>query len=287
MTAGKRFWKLLTRDLWRPFRSRPCDARDLSDILQNANDRLLIELDVFNIINRALNAGNTQVRDIMVPRPRMKTLKADGSLEQWINEIIDGKHSRYPVVDGSLDKVIGLLLPKDLLPFITRQQEQPISDMDLKQLLRTANFVPESQSLSQLLGFLRKRRSHLALVLDEHGGVSGLVTMEDALEEIIGEIEDEHDPLTVENILNTGDSQWEVNALTPIDEINRVIGHKLPSGGVETIGGLVAQKLERVPEHNDEIQIDGLQIKVLSAQRRRAELLEITRISDHSDTTQQ
>ena len=269
-TGQSRLSALLSKALGK----RPQDIDKLYRMLQKAQADRLIDPEVYNIFRRSMRASSKQARDIMVPRPQVRFLRAESSLDDWIDQIVSSKHSRYPVVDGSLDKVVGMLLPKDLLPYMRSDSGQTMPKLET--LLRTPYFVPESQRMHELLANFRKRRSHLALVMDEHGGIAGLVTLEDALEEIIGEIEDEHDIRLGQNIYPKGTDNWEVNALTPIEEFNRYFGTDLNDRNVETIGGLITLKLQHVPRTDDELVLEDLRVKVLHAQQRRAELLRVS-----------
>lgn len=253
----------------------PGNREELESVLMRSADRGLVPREVYKIMYHALQSSSKRVRDIMVPRTSMSVIKQKDTLKDWVEEIIKSKHSRYPVIAKELDKVIGMLLPKDLLPYISRGAE--VDAKQMKQLMRPAHFVPETQHLFTLMTNFRRQRSHMAIVVNEHGGTAGLVTLEDALEEIIGEIEDEHDVDRQEMICRLHDNKWEVNALISVPEFNRYFSTNIRDAKVETVGGWIAQKLGRVPKLSDTVALKPYKIKVIRAQKRRAEQLHITR----------
>ncbi len=254
------------------FSSEPRTRQELSEVMDLARDNELIDDDAQSIIEGALQVADMQVRDIMVQRSQMKVIKAGGSLQEILPQIIDSAHSRYPVIGESPDDILGILLVKDLLPQIL------IADKDnfnVENLLRTCNVVPESKRLNILLREFRQNRNHMALVIDEYGSVAGLVTIEDVLEEIVGEIEDETD-IEIDAFirkLDTGD--YMVKALTPIDDFNDEFGVDFSDDEFDTIGGLVMQQFGYLPSPDETAIMQGFEFKVIGADQRKIESLRV------------
>jgi magnesium and cobalt transporter len=210
-----------------------------------------------------------QVREIMVPRSQMKLIKAGSPIEEILPLIIDSSHSRFPVVGESTDDLRGILLAKDLLPLLLNNER----DFDLEPLLRTAHIVPESKRLNVLLREFRENRNHMVVVIDEYGDIAGLATIEDVLEEIVGEIEDETDAEEDAFIKKISDGDYIIKALAPIEEINQELGTDFNDDEVDTIGGIVTQHFGHVPQLNEEATIDNSHFKILKADNRRVHLL--------------
>lgn len=248
-------------------------------MLRDAQQRDLLDRDSLDMIEGVLQVSEMQVRDIMIPRAQMHVVDANKSPDEFLQHVIDEAHSRYPMIDGDKDKVIGILLAKDLLRFFQRREKK--SDFDLDDILRPAVFIPESKRLDVLLRDFRANRNHMAIVVDEYGGVSGLVTIEDVLEQIVGEIEDEHD---IEDddamILARGNGRYVVKALLPIEDFNTHFKTTYEPDDIDTIGGLVLTALEHVPKRGETVDLDGLHIKVLRSDSRRVHLLEVTRFDE-------
>ncbi len=213
-----------------------------------------------------------QARDIMVPRSHMQVLKADASLEEFLPQIIQSGHSRYPVIGENPDDVVGILLAKDLLPQILEGRQE---DFSLESLMGPASVVPESKRLNVLLREFRENRNHMAIVIDEYGGVAGLVTIEDVLEEIVGEIEDETDLETDAFIRELADGGYLVRALTPIDDFNEQFGTDFSDDEFDTIGGLVMQQFGHLPGRSETTTIEGFEFKVLNANQRMIHSLRV------------
>ena len=213
-----------------------------------------------------MQVSDMQARDIMIPRAQMKVIKAELPFEEILPEIIRSKHSRYPVVGDNPDDVLGILLAKDLLPQIL---ESDHSDLKIEDLLRPTTVVPESKRLNVLLREFRENRNHMAIVIDEYGGVAGLVTIEDVLEEIVGEIEDETDALTDRFIRELDTDDFLVKALTPIEDFNEHFGCDLSDEEFDTIGGLVLQALGHMPKRNEVATIGGYEFKVINSDQRK------------------
>jgi magnesium and cobalt transporter len=217
-----------------------------------------------------------QVRDIMVPRSQMVCIKAEESLKEFLPSIIESAHSRFPVLGEDQDEVLGVLLAKDLLPLILNET---LKDFNVKDLLRAAAFVPESKRLNILLKEFRATRNHMAIVADEFGGIAGIVTIEDVLEQIVGEIEDEHDQDDDDSFIKELDNDVRmVKALTPIDDFNQHFDTKFDEKEFDTIGGIVIQHFGRVPECDEAITINDWRFKVVNGTGRRINLMEVTPI---------
>ena len=252
------------------FSSEPKTRGDLLDIVRVAHDNEVIDQDALHIIEGAMEVGQTQVREIMVPRSQMVTIRADQPLAQILPHIIDSAHSRYPVIGETTDEILGILLAKDLLPQILKNDAD---SFDITSLLRPATVIPESRRLNLLLREFREKRNHMAIVIDEYGGVAGLVTIEDVLEEIVGEIEDEHDVEEDTHIRKLGDNDFVVKALTPIDEFNSMFDAEFSDEEFDTIGGIVLQHFGHLPHRNETAVINGFHFKVLNADKRQIHLL--------------
>ena len=254
------------------FSSDPHTRKDLLDVLAVAQQNAVIDAGTQKIMQGALEVANMQVRDVMVPRPRMVCLRASDEPADILGEVIEAGHSRYPVVGESSDDVLGILLAKDLLPRLLSGTPERF---EIRQLLRPATFVPESKRLNVLLREFRENRNHIAVVIDEYGGVAGLVTIEDVLEEIVGEIEDEHDEQDDGFIRKLSDNDFLVKALTPIEDFNAFFGASLSDEEFDTVGGIVMQAFGYLPRRNEIAEIEGFQFKVLNADSRQIHLLRL------------
>lgn len=258
------------------FSAEPKTREDLLEILAIARDNEVIDLDAHGIIEGAMQVSDNQARDIMVPRSQMEVIKAECTLEEILPQIIRSAHSRYPVIGESADDIMGILLAKDLLPQILSRDGD---SFHIEALLRPANVVPESKRLNVLLREFRENRNHMAIVIDEYGGVAGLVTIEDVLEEIVGEIEDETDAETDRYIRKITDDDYIVKALTPIDEFNQHFNQNFSDEEFDTIGGLVIQAFGHMPGRNETTIIDGLEFKVINADQRRINSLRMRHVA--------
>jgi magnesium and cobalt transporter len=249
---------------------------DISDFLAECRRRGLLAADEHAMLNGVLDVSETQVRDIMVPRSHMVVLDLDEPPDALLKTIIESGHSRFPVIGDDRDQVIGILLAKDLLKrFGERQASQSFV---VEELLRAPVFIPESKRLNALLTQFRESRNHMAIVVDEYGGVAGLATIEDVIEQIVGDIGDEHDPEAAERIQDQGDGRYMVLALTRIDEFNERFSVALSDEEYDTIGGLVMYELGRLPRRGETLDFGGFSFKVLRADRRRIHALEVTRL---------
>ncbi|MFO1346543.1 MAG: transporter associated domain-containing protein [Rhodocyclaceae bacterium] len=242
----------------------PEDREQLIDLLRSAHARELLDADALSITEGALSASETAVRDVMVPRAQMDMLDIGDPPQEIMRTVIAAAHSRFPVHDGDRDNVIGVLLAKDLL----RLQTDP--SFDLRAWLRPVVFIPESKRLNVLLREFRVSRNHMAIVVDEFGGVAGLVTIEDVLEQIVGDIEDEYDfDETEDNIRLDKSGRYRVKARTEVADFNAAFGCSLSEEDADTIGGLILSQLGRVPKRNESIDLGGLRLRVLRADSRR------------------
>jgi len=248
------------------FSSEPRNREDLQQITRLAAENEVIDEDVHGIIEGAIKVADMQARDIMVPRAQMNVIKSECSLEDILAQVIRSKHSRYPVVGDGSDDVNGILLVKDLLPQILKDDHE---DFDIKKLLRPTTMVPESKRLNVLLREFRENRNHMAIVIDEYGGVAGLVTIEDVLEEIVGEIEDETDTHADRYIRQLDADDFLVKALTPIEDFNEYFESRLSDEEFDTIGGLVIHALGHMPVRNEVATIEDFEFKVVNADQRK------------------
>jgi magnesium and cobalt transporter len=254
------------------FSSEPRSREDLQEVLRLAMENDVIDEDAFSIIEGAMQVSGMHARDIMVPRPQMSVIRADATLEDILPQIIETKHSRYPVIGENSDDVLGILLVKDLLPQILSKDD---GDFDIQNLLRRSVVVPESKRLNVLLREFRLNRNHMAIVIDEYGGVAGLVTIEDVLEEIVGEIEDETDAEEDQYIRRISEDDYFIRALTPIEEFNDYFSASFSDVEFDTIGGVVMHAFGHVPTRNEVTHIEGFEFKVINADQRKIHSLRL------------
>jgi magnesium and cobalt transporter len=255
----------------------PRDLEQLAGVLADARDRGLIDADVLEMLESVLQVSEIQVRDVMVPRSQMVVINRDDPVEKILPVVIESGHSRFPVVGEDRDEVAGILLAKDLLRFFVQDDRD---DFDIRECLRPAVFIPESKRLNVLLKEFRVSHNHMAIVVDEYGGVAGLLTIEDVLEQIVGDIGDEYDVDEGEGIRKEADRTWTVPALTRIEEFNENFGTRFSDEEYDTIGGLVLHELGRMPRRGEAVKIGGLELKVTRADRRRIETLRVTTTRD-------
>jgi magnesium and cobalt transporter len=251
----------------------PEDREELIELLRTCYERNLLDADALAMIEGVLQVSEMQARDIMVPRAQMDVIDIRESPDQFIPMVIQTGHSRFPVFGENKDDVIGILLAKDLLRHYAGEEEFNVRDM-----LRPAVFIPGSKPLNVLLKEFRKNRNHMAVVVDEYGGVAGLVTIEDVIEQIVGDIEDEYDFDDVEdNIVPEKGGQYRVKALTEIADFNNAFGTQYNEQEFDTIGGLVLSRFGRVPKRGEQLSFDGLNFRVLRSDSRRLHLLQVAR----------
>jgi magnesium and cobalt transporter len=258
------------------FSSEPKSRDDLLQILKIAQNNDVIDSDALTIIDGAMQVSEMQVREIMVPRTQMTVIKAEQPLSEVLPQIIKTAHSRYPVIGENTDEVVGILLAKDLLPLVLQDNTETF---DITPLLRNVTVVPESKRLNVLLREFRENRNHMAIVIDEYGGVAGLVTIEDVLEEIVGEIEDEHDVEPDTFIKKLADNDYIVKALTPIDDFNDEFDSNFSDEEFGTIGGIILQQFGHLPRRNEVATVNGFEFKVLNADSRQVHLLRMSEVA--------
>jgi magnesium and cobalt transporter len=251
----------------------PQDRNALAAVLREAAERGVVDSDALTMLEGVLEVGDLQVRDIMVPRAQMVFVRRDQPAARILPVVVESGHSRFPVMDEDRDDIVGILLAKDLLRLTTTQARERF---DIREYMRPAVFVPESKRLNVLLKEFRRNRNHMAIVVDEYGGVSGLCTIEDVIEQIVGEIDDEFDVEDDQNIRRDAEAQFTVRGVTRIEEFNQYFGTQLPEGqGVDTIAGLLLRELGRLPRRGESARIDGFEFRVLRADRRRIDTLRV------------
>ncbi len=257
----------------------PRDREELLELLRDAQARDIFDADTLQMVEGVFQVVEMRVRDIMIPRGQMKVVDSDLAFEDILKVVIESGHSRLPVINEDKDDVVGVLLAKDLLRFSGAGAQQKFS---LEGIMRKATFTPDTKRLNVLLKEFRVERNHMAIVLDEYGGVDGLVTIEDVLEEIVGEIDDEHDAADEVDgdIRDHGDGRFSVRALTPIDEFNSALGTQFGDEEFDTIGGVVMQHIGHMPKPGETATIADCQFRILSADSRRVHLLQVTRSTD-------
>jgi magnesium and cobalt transporter len=249
----------------------PEDREQLIELLHSSHERNLLDADALSMIEGVLQVSELQARDIMVPRSQMDVIDINESPDKFVPFVIQTAHSRFPVTSGNKDDIIGVLLAKDLLRYYAGEEE-----FNVREMLRPAVFIPESKPLNVLLKEFRKNRNHIAIVVDEYGGVAGLVTIEDVLEQIVGEIEDEYDfDEDEDNIIQDKGGEYRVKAMTEIEDFNEKFGTDFSDEEFDTIGGLVLKHFGRVPKRGEQVVMEGLTVTVLRADSRRVHLLEV------------
>ena len=250
----------------------PRDVQDLNEMLGHAKERGIINTDAHEMLEGVLRVVELQVRDIMVPRSQMTIVNRDDPPEEILPVVIESGHSRFPVIGEDRDQIVGILLAKDLLRYFS---ENGRANFDIKECLRPVAFIPESKRLNVLLKEFRVSHHHMAIVVDEYGGVSGLVTIEDVLEQIVGDIGDEYDTDDDLDIRKEGERQFTVKAQTRIDEFNDYFSTRFSNEEFDTIGGLAMNSLGRLPRRGESFVLGGLEFKVLRADRRRLDSLRV------------
>jgi magnesium and cobalt transporter len=262
------------------FSRQPRDREALIEILRNSESRNLLDPDALAMIEGALHVSDMQVRDIMIPRVQMIVIKYNAEPNDILSILLESGHSRFPVIGNDANEVLGILLAKDLLNYFSDDQQ---GKFNIKDLMRTAVFVPESKRLNVLLREFRASRNHMAMVVDEYSYVSGLVTIEDVIEEIVGNIQDEHDLEEEEHIVPYGRNRYTVSAMTPIDEFNDYFKISLSDAEYDTIGGLILNAFGHVPNRGEMLEFEGFNVKILRADKRRIYLMRMTRPEQQPD----
>ena len=267
----------LSRYLKLLFEKPPENRAEVIQLLHQSKSNGIIDSDMLEMIEGAIQVSEIQVKNIMIPRSQMVVVRDGSSLQDMLPTIIDSAHSRFPVVGDSRDEVLGIMLAKDLLRYVMEGRQSRFS---LEDVLRPAVVVPETKRVNTLLNEFRDGRNHMAIVVDEYSGVSGLVTIEDVLEQIVGDITDEHDADEDRYIVEHADGQYGVKALTPIEEFNEFFSTQYSDTDFETFGGLVLSKFGHLPKKGEKIEIDRFSVEVLRSDRRRLHLLNVSVASE-------
>jgi magnesium and cobalt transporter len=266
-TTGK-WLKKITQS----FAGEPQDREDLLALLREASERGLLDEEALAMLEGVLEVADLQVRDIMVPSVQMVFVRREDPAAKILPVVVESGHSRFPVMDEDRDSIVGILLAKDLLRMYASGTREKF---DIREYMRPAVFVPESKRLNVLLKEFRRNRNHMAIVVDEYGGVSGLVTIEDVIEQIVGEIDDEFDVEDDSNIRRESERQFTVRGVTRIEEFNEYFSVSLPEGEYDTVAGLVMKQLGRLPRRGEVLQIEGFEFRVVRSDRRRVDLLRV------------
>jgi len=256
----------------------PKDKKELISLLSSAASDNLISQDSYQMILGVFSVSEIPVREIMIPRPHVIAIDVNEELNTVINKVIESGHSRFPVVNGKLDEIIGILHAKDLL----KNQISTANDFDLHDYMRPATFIPESKRLNVLLNDFKASRNHIAIVIDEHSNVSGLVTLEDLIEEIIGEIDDEHDVSSKEFVIQQATNKYIIDALLTLDDFNNRFNSSFVDEDIETLGGFLINKFEKVPKKQEIIEINDFLFTVLSADSKKINRIQLTIKKDNN-----
>jgi magnesium and cobalt transporter len=260
--------------LTQSFAAEPQNRQQLLEILREARTRGLLEADALPMLEGVLEVSDLQVRDIMVPRAQMVFVRRDDPASRILPTVVESGHSRFPVMDEDRDDIVGILLAKDLLRLVSSEARERF---DIREFMRPAVFVPESKRLNMLLKEFRGNRNHMAIVVDEYGGVSGLVTIEDVIEQIVGDIDDEFDiEEDDQNIRKEAEHQYAVRGVTRLEEFNEYFGTDLADADFDTVAGLVMKALGRLPRRGEAVQLAGLELRVVRVDRRRIDMLRVT-----------
>jgi magnesium and cobalt transporter len=256
----------------------PEDREQLIELLHGAYENSLMDADALAMIEGVLQVSEMRVGEIMIPRAQMDVIDINDAPEVFVPFVIETAHSRFPVIDKDRDDVIGILLAKDLLRHYAE------SDSDIRGMLRPAVFIPESKRLNVLLKEFRSNRNHIAIVVNEYGGVAGLVTIEDVLEQIVGDIEDEYDfDETEDNIIRESEGVFRVKASTEIDDFNEILGTQFSDEEFDTVGGLIISRFGHLPKRGETVKFEGFQFSVLRADSRRLHAVRVTRLPREED----
>ncbi|MDX2503828.1 MAG: transporter associated domain-containing protein [Gammaproteobacteria bacterium] len=252
------------------------DQSQLRELLRDVRSRDVISSETLSMIEGVMEVTDMQVREVMIPRSQMRVIERHADANEILACIVESAHSRFPVIGENRDDVEGIILAKDMLNFFAKED---LRTLDLREYLRPAVFIPESKRLNVLLRDFRCNRNHMAMVVDEYGGVSGLVTIEDVLEEIVGEIEDEHDVDDESNIISQGEGVYTVQALTEIDEFNKFFKSDFSNDKFDTIGGIVMNAFGYMPQRGEETELGNFRLKILRADGRRIHSLRVIRVA--------
>jgi magnesium and cobalt transporter len=249
------------------------DRAQLVEMLAESQQRGVLDAELFAMLEGALAVADLQVRDIMVPRTQMVCVGREDDIARILSAVVESRHSRFPVLGSGHDDVAGILLAKDLLRLFSGPEHETF---DMREYLRPAVFVPEAKRLNVLLREFRDSRNHMAIVVDEYGGVAGLVTIEDVIEQIVGDIHDEFDVEDDQNIRREGERQFSVRGATRIDEFNQFFHAELPTGEFDTVAGLVMKQLGRMPRRGESVMLGEFEFRVMRSDRRRIDSLRVT-----------
>ncbi len=260
--------------LRRVLKGEAATRSDLLDWLRESHAQTVLDADELAMLEGVLAVSETQVREVMVPRSQMAVLERDAPRDELLKAIVESGHSRFPVIGGDREEVVGILLAKDVLRHFV---DTPAEAFDITRYIRPATFIPESKRLNTLLKEFRGSRNHIAIVVDEYGGITGLLTIEDVLEEIVGEIDDEHDSTEIGPIQEQEPGRFQVRALARIDEFNAFFDAELDDENYDTVGGLVMYELGHLPRKGEALQLGDFRFRVLQADRRRVHSVEVTR----------
>ncbi|MCE3251401.1 MAG: hypothetical protein K0Q67_411 [Cellvibrio sp.] len=260
------------------FSAEPKSRDELLEIIKDAADNQLLDQEALSIIEGALDVSSLQAREIMVPRSHIVAIRLEDSPQEYLPKLIESGHSRFPVIGENIDDVKGILLAKDLLPLALKGTD----NFNLETILRPATIIPESKRVNVLLREFRENRYHMALVMDEYGGITGLLTIEDILEEIVGEIEDETDAQeeATDFIKRVSENDYIIKALTPIEDFNDFFNKEFSDEDFDTIGGILMQEFGHLPKRNEVMQMDNMRFRVLYADNRQIHLLRLTILND-------
>ena len=258
----------------------PKDKNDLVALLDTAVKNHLITQDIFQMILGVFSVSEIPVREIMIPRPYMITIDANEELNSVITKVIDSGHSRFPVINEKPDEILGILHAKDLL----KNQIISSDDFDLHDYIRPAKFIPESKRLNILLNEFKASRNHIAIVIDEHSNISGLITLEDLIEEIIGEIDDEHDVSSKELIIQQSNNKYIIDTLLSLDDFNEKFDSNFIDKDIETIGGFLVNKFEKVPKKQESIEISNMNFTILSADSKKINRIQLIIKKEHKNS---
>ncbi len=269
--------KHFLRELYIKASFKPIDQEELTSVLRDAEENNVIDKGILGMIEETIEFSSIPVRDVMVPRSQMVLIKDADSLDDLLNKVVESSHSRFPVLDEDEDKIIGILLAKDLLKFAPGliNANFDINEFDLKSIIRPVIHIPESKKINILLEEFKTNRSHMALVVDEFGEISGLVTIEDVLEEIVGEIEDETDLSDDQKIMQISDCEFNVSGLTEIEEFNEKFETSFEDDDFDTIAGYVMNKFGKFPLVNESIKIQNIKFTIASANKKQIKKIRV------------
>ena len=262
------------KEIYQNFSYKPQNKQDIAGSIRDSSDRGVLEKGTLSMMEGALKVSTAQVREIMIPKPQIIFVDSSEEAEEFLPRIIKSRHSRFPVFNKETEEIDGILLAKDLLPLLSPKNTVKL---ELNSLLRPAVLVPESKKLNTLLDEFRASRNHMAIVIDEYGGITGLVTIEDVLEEIVGEIEDEHDDLQNQMVKRLSDEEFLVSALMPIEDFNKEFDCELSHKDFETLGGIVMHHFARFPRVNVAISIGNLRFIIASTEKRRLKKIRVVK----------